>query len=106
MNRTKWLENRRMQKFRDVLSRWTKKRLSGLDAAESLGMSERSFRRYRRRYEEESEAGLLDKRLGNLPARRVPTDKREWMLDLYRTRYMGWTESIFTNTCRSATTTN
>ncbi len=95
MNRTKWLENRRMQKFRDVLSRWAKKKLSGLDAAEILGMSERSFRRYRQRYEEESEAGLLDKRLGKLSARSVPTDKREWMLDLYRTLYMGWTVKHF-----------
>ena len=95
MNRTKWLENRRMQKFRDVLSRWAGKKLSALDASEILGMSERSFRRYRQRYEEESEAGLLDKRLGKLSARSVPTDKREWMLDLYRTLYMGWTVKHF-----------
>ena len=54
MNRTEWLENRRMQKFRDVLSRWASKKLSASDAAEILGMSERSFLRYRRRHEEES----------------------------------------------------
>lgn len=95
MNRTKWLENRRMQKFREVLSRWSSRRLSGLDAAEVLGMSERTFRRYRQRFEEESDAGLLDKRLGRQSARSVPTDKREWMLDLYRTLYMGWTVKHF-----------
>ncbi|RUY22047.1 helix-turn-helix domain-containing protein [Mesorhizobium sp. M7A.F.Ca.US.001.04.2.1] len=37
-----------------------------------LGMSERQFRRYRERYEEAGEAGLLDRRLGKLSTRRVP----------------------------------
>jgi hypothetical protein len=58
MNRTAWLQDRRMQKFRDVLSRWERKELSALEAREILGMSERQFRRYRRRYEEDGFAGL------------------------------------------------
>ena len=53
MNRTTWLQDRRMQKFRDVLSRWERKELSAMEAAEILGVSERQFRRHRRRYEEE-----------------------------------------------------
>ena len=52
MNRATWLQDRRMQKFRDVLSRWERKELSALEASEILGVSERQFRRYRRRYEE------------------------------------------------------
>src|SRR5436190_2422641 len=64
MNRTTWLQDRRMKKFRDVLSRWERKELSGLEASELLGMSQRQFRRYRDRYEEEGLAGLADKRLG------------------------------------------
>jgi hypothetical protein len=47
MNRTAWLQDRRMQKFRDVLSRWERKELSALEAAEILGVSERQFRRCR-----------------------------------------------------------
>ena len=42
----------------DVLSRWEAGRLSMLEAGELLGMSERQFRRYRDRYEEEGLAGL------------------------------------------------
>ena len=42
MNRTAWLQERRMEKFCDVLGRFEAKRLSALDAAELLGMSERS----------------------------------------------------------------
>ena len=44
MNRTQWQQVRRMQKFRDVLSRWEARQLSGLEAAEILGMSDRTFR--------------------------------------------------------------
>jgi hypothetical protein len=38
MNRTAWLQNRRMQKFRDVLSRRERGRLSMMEAGELLGM--------------------------------------------------------------------
>ena len=63
MSRTPWLQERRMEKFDDVLGRFEAKRLSAMDAAELLGMSERTFRRYRRRYEEEGREGLFDRRL-------------------------------------------
>jgi hypothetical protein len=53
MNRTTWLRDRRMQKFRDVLSRCDAGSLSMLEAGELLGMSERQFRRYRERYAED-----------------------------------------------------
>jgi hypothetical protein len=62
MNRTEWLQDRRMQKFRDVLSRWEAKKISALEAGELLGMSERSFRRYRHRFDQEGLSGLSDKR--------------------------------------------
>ncbi len=69
MNRATWLQGRRMQKFRDVLSRWERRELSMMDAGELLGMSERQFRRYRDRFEEDGEAGLIDGRLGKLSPR-------------------------------------
>jgi len=95
MNRTAWLQDRRMQKFRDVLSRWERKDLSALEAAEILGVSERQFRRYRRRYEEQGLEGLIDRRLGKASVRRVPVDKIAWMLDQYRTHHMGWNVKHF-----------
>ena len=64
MNRATWLQDRRMLKFVDVLSRWEAGQLSMLEAGELLGMSERQFRRYRDRFEEEGLAGLRDRRLG------------------------------------------
>lgn len=95
MRRAAWLQDRRMRKFRDVLSRWDRGELSMLDAGELLGMSERQFRRYRDRYEEAGEAGLVDRRLGRSSPRRVPAEMVEEMLSLYRARYRGWNVKHF-----------
>jgi transposase len=95
MNRTAWLQDRRMQKFRDVLSRWERKELSAMEAGELLGCSERQFRRYRVRYEEEGLDGLHDRRLGRASAKRVAADEIAWMLEQYRTHYRGWNVKHF-----------
>ena len=84
-----------MEKFCDVLERFDAKRLSAHDAAELLGMSERSFRRYRRRHEAEGLDGLFDRRLGKASSRRVSVDRIEWVLEQYRTRHVGWTVKHF-----------
>jgi len=84
-----------MVKFGDVLSRWERKQLSAMEAGEILGCSERQFRRYRARYEEEGLQGLFDRRLGKASARRVPIDKVTWMLGEYRTHYRGWNVKHF-----------
>src|SRR4029453_15330308 len=89
MNRTTWLQDRRMQKFRDVLGRWESGGLSMMEAGGVLGMSERQFRRYRDRYEEAGEEGLRDRRLGKPSARRVPERERQRMLQLYGECYGG-----------------
>jgi len=95
MNRTTWLQDRRMQKFRDVLSRWEAGELSMMEGAEVLGMSERQFRRYRDRYEEEGVEGLVDRRLGKPSPKRVPAAEAQRMLDLYDQTYRGWNVKHF-----------
>jgi len=78
-----------MEKIEDVLGQYLRRELSGLEAGELLGVSERQFRRYRRRFDEEGLDGLVDRRLGKASARRVPVDRIAWLLDEYRTRHMG-----------------
>jgi transposase len=95
MTRAAWLQDRRMQKFRDVLSRWESGALSMMDAADLLGMSERQFRRYRDRYEEEGPGGLVDRRLGKPSPKRVPEAEQKRMIDLYRGVYRGWNVKHF-----------
>jgi transposase len=95
MKRTTLLQDRRMEKFEDLLKRWHDGDLSGAEAGEMLGCSERQFRRYRRRYEEDGVEGLIDRRLGKAAARRVPVDEVTWMLEEYERRYRGWNVKHF-----------
>jgi transposase len=95
MGRRKWLQELRMQKFESVLDRVRVRELSQLQAAEILGMSERTFRRWRDRHEAEGLAGLFDRRLGKASSRRVPVDEIAWVLEQYRTVYEGWTVKHF-----------
>jgi transposase len=85
----------RMIKFLSVWDRYEASELSQLEAAELLGMSERTFRRWTARYEEDGEAGLLDRRLGKASGKRVPGDRSEEVEALYRTRYQGFTAKHF-----------
>ena len=50
MRRTEALQGVRVIKFLDILSRYDAADLSGLEAAELLGIGERTFRRWRRRH--------------------------------------------------------
>lgn len=95
MNRTGWLQDRRMQKFRDVLSRWERSELSMMEAGELLGISERQFRRFRDRYEEDGLEGLIDRRLGKPSPKRVPLADARLMLELYGNAYRGWNVKHF-----------
>jgi Winged helix-turn helix len=53
-----------MIKFLDVLGRYEAAEFNQLEAAELLGIGERTFRRCRQRFEDDGEAGLLDRGLG------------------------------------------
>jgi transposase len=82
-------------KFEDVYGRWHGDELSQAEAAEILGMSERTFRRYRDRFEADGAAGLYDRRLGRVSARRVPVDTVMEVLELFDTRYFDFTAKHF-----------
>src|SRR6202050_178416 len=95
MRRTEALQGVRMAVFLNVLDRWESAELNQEEAAELLGVSERTFRRWTRRYEEAGEAGLLDRRLGRASGKRVPIDREQEVEALYRTRYSGFTAKHF-----------
>jgi transposase len=95
MRRTEALQGVRMAMFLNVLRRWESAELNQEEAAELLGVAERTFRRWTRRYEEDGEAGLLDRRLGKTSGKRVPSDRAEEVERLYRERYQGFTVKHF-----------
>jgi transposase len=59
-------------------------------AAEILGWSPRTLRRWRERYETHGHSGLIDRRLLRPSKRRVPPLQVELVLRLYRERYAGF----------------
>jgi transposase len=95
MRRSEALQGVRMIRFRSVVGRYEADELNQIEAAEMLGVSERTFRRWCRRFEDEGESGLLDRRLGRPSAKRVPVDDEAEVERLYRTRYRGFTAQHF-----------
>ena len=95
MRRTEAHQGVRMIKFVSILGRYEAAELNQLEAAELLGVGERTFRRLCRRFADDGEAGLLDRRLGKASGKRVPVDRADEVEALYRTRYAGFTAKHF-----------
>jgi transposase len=95
MRRTEARQGVRMMRFLDILGRYEAAEFNQLEAAELLGLSERTFRRWQARYEEDGEAGLLDRRLGKASGKRVPVDRAQEVEALYRQRYAGFRAKPF-----------
>jgi transposase len=94
MDRARIHEGIRRMRFSDVLDRTERSELSHMEAAELLGISERTFRRWRERHRDEGASGLSDRRLAPSP-RRAPVAEMERMLGLYRDIYRGFTVKHF-----------
>lgn len=82
-------------RFEGLLERHERGELSQLEAAEMLGMSERTLRRWRDRLRDEGPEGLRDRRLGKPSSRRACEAEIERMLGLYREQYHDHTVKHF-----------
>lgn len=82
-------------RFEELLDRFQRGRLSHGEAASALGVSERTFRRWRDRYAEEGADGLVDRRLGRPSPKRAPVDELERIGELDQARYQGFTVKHF-----------
>src|SRR3984885_11623408 len=94
MDRARIHEGIRRMRFTDVLGRSERSELSQMEAAELLGISERTFRRWRDRHRDDGQAGLADRRLTASP-RRAAVAEIERMLGLYNELYRGFTVKHF-----------
>src|SRR6266481_1096007 len=77
----------RAMKVQEVILRAMAKKITWWQAAEILGISDRSMRRWRERYEEGGYDGLFDRRKGKPSPKRLPVAVVEQVLGLYRDRY-------------------
>ena len=74
-------------KLHDVLLKAMAKKITWWDAAEIIGVTDRTMRRWRERLETEGYSGLVDRRKGKPSDKRVPLAKVEEVLRLYQETY-------------------
>jgi hypothetical protein len=75
-----------MMKLQDVILKAIAKRISGM-AAEIAGVSDRTMRRMKQRYEEFGYDGLFDHRRGKRSIHRIPMETAERVLARYQEKY-------------------
>ena len=80
-------EEERKMKLQDVLLKAMAKKITWWDAAEIIGVCDRTMRRWRERLEEHGYSGLADRRKGKLSGRRVALATAEQVLGLYQKTY-------------------
>src|ERR1700676_2438425 len=76
-----------MMKLQDVLLKAMAKKIRWWDAAEIIGVTDRTMRRWRERLEAQGYSGLVDRRKGTPSDKRVPLARVEEVLRLYREVY-------------------
>lgn len=94
MDQARINEGIRRMRFEDLLERHERGDLGQAAVAEMLGISDRTFRRWRDRLHDEGPAGLADRRL-RPSSRRAPKAEIERMLGLYRAHYGEFTVKHF-----------
>jgi transposase len=77
----------RMMKLQDVLLRAMAKKITWWQAAEIIGVTDRTMRRWRERLAQDGYNGLADRRKGKPSFRRVPLQTCEEVLRLYQEQY-------------------
>jgi transposase len=77
----------RTMKLQDVILKAMAKKISWMEAAEIAGVTDRTMRRMRDRYQEFGYTGLFDQRRGKRSTHRIPMETAEEVLRLYREEY-------------------
>jgi transposase len=80
-------EMERMMKLQDVLLKAMAKKIAWWEAAEIIGVTDRTMRRWREKLEEQGYSGLADGRKGKASLKRVPVAVAEEVLRLYQEVY-------------------
>ena len=90
----------RAMKVREVILQALAGKMSWWQAADVLGMSPRTLRRWRRKFQEHGVDRLVDRRRHRPSARAIPEAELQRWLTLYRKRYAGYNARHFWSTCR------
>jgi transposase len=74
-------------KLQDVILKAIAKKITWMDAAEIAGVTDRTMRRIKQRYQQFGYTGLFDQRRGRRSIHRVPLETVEKVLALYQEQY-------------------
>src|SRR5262245_63638178 len=85
----------RAMTIREVVLRAMSGEITWIQAAEIIGCTPRSVRRWRGRFARDGYFGLLDRRRGRPSPRRAPFAEVQRFLQLYRERYAGFNARHF-----------
>ena len=91
----------RAMKVQEVILRAISGQILWMEAAEILGITDRQMRRWKHRYKEYGYDGLYDRRKKMPSPKRMPLEKAEKILKLYREKYFDFNISHFYDKLRS-----
>ncbi len=80
-------EMERMMKLQEVILKAMAGKLTWVAAAEIIGVTDRTMRRWRDRWQQHGYSGLWDYRKRSPSPKRVPVDQLQQVLQLYREKY-------------------
>jgi len=82
-------------KIQEVILKAVSKQILWTEAADIIGVSYRTMKRWKARYETYGYDGIFDRRMKAPSPKRVPLQELQAILDLYNTRYRGFNVTHF-----------
>src|SRR3954454_22503083 len=85
----------RIMKLQEVILRAMAGKLTWMAAAEIIGVTDRTMRRWRERWQEHGYSGLWDYRKRSPSPKRVPVEQLEEVLQMFREKYFDFNVQPF-----------
>ena len=85
----------RAMKIQEVILKAVSKEILWIDAADIIGVSYRTMKRWKQRYQDHGYDGIFDRRAQRPSPKRVPLNELETILGLYRDKYVGFNVTHF-----------
>src|SRR3989338_7180707 len=82
-------------KIQEVILKAVSKQILWTEAADIIGVSYRSMKRWKARYQDHGYDGIFDRRMKAPSPKRIPLQELQTILELYRTKYRGFNVTHF-----------
>jgi transposase len=82
-------------KIQEIILKAASGQILWIDAADIIGVSCRTMKRWKARYDEHGYDGIFDRRMKGPSPKRVPMKELQMILNLYRTKYIGFNITHF-----------